>query len=123
MYKELTPKAKTAASLYQSTGFYRTTMNYFLTKCFHIPAQLQGIEEQLDIFFMHKWQGSHLKTQLANGTITRAGTTYLASFIKCTFLEATSAEQVLISFRAAKPEFNLPAYALIKIAKKEELKL
>lgn len=111
-----TAKAPSSISLYQRTGVLRSTMLFISSQSFFLPSFLEESKDELfKTFFLRKWSGAFLSSQLKQGTITKDNIKYHVSFYKCSFLDATQAKNVLISFRAPQEEWNLQAFALVKV--------
>ena len=72
---------------------YRSILSYY--KCLH-------------------WTPAYTLESMKNGTITRDGITFTVVFHGCTRYDITKAKEVLLSFRAVKPEYDLVPYVLVK---------
>ena len=55
----------------------------------------------LQEYFLLKWEGDYLRTQLKNGCIKRNNTNYLVVWHRCTPVQAFRSEWVLLSFRGS----------------------
>lgn len=76
-----------------------------------IPSHLK---ENLEYYAIQEWHGMHVQNKNNQGKINRDGVGYLVVFHKCTPHKVYNAEKVRLSFRAAKSEWNLPAYVLVQ---------
>ena len=96
-------------------GFNKYQLRYKMMNSFHIPdTYISGLAKYL----MVHMSGSEFKRRLFDGTI--AGTpdienTYAIIYHNCKPFEVKCAQEIRISYRRAKPEFELESYALVEI--------
>lgn len=83
----------------------------------HIPDEYL---EQLEVYKIKHWHVPLFKNMLVDGTITSfmySGVidTFNVIYYNTTPAAAKSAKEIRLSFRKAKPEFNIEPYVLVQI--------
>lgn len=83
----------------------------------HMPDDML---QHLDCYKMQHWFVPQFKTALQDGTIEYVAanleqTTYNVIYHQCTPAAAKSAKEIRLSFRKAKPEFDIEPYVLVQI--------
>ena len=70
-----------------------------------------------DIYYLLHWQSKYILERISNGALEIGNYSYVVVYHRTTRgrLLAAPEKQVAISFRAAKPEFGIPAYALVSL--------
>lgn len=107
-----TKEHRTVASHITKYGMTKSLLQHImLTK----PVISKNILHCLSSYHCIYWTGKYLSTHLVESKIRRLAdsTEYLVVYYNILPETAFAAAQVFISFRAAQPEFNLPAYAMI----------
>lgn len=74
--------------------------------------QLKSVDA-LDHYCLLYWNPEYFYTQMIDGVVIKNDIRYLVIYHKCTPTEVRKRNQIALSFRAAKAEFNLPAYVLV----------
>lgn len=106
--------------LVSSYGVSRNILNSILVNNFHIEDQYLPALEFYRVVHM---SGFKFKLFSNSGLITYTRTKdnpkpeCVIIYHNCLRLTAVNADEVRVSFRAAKPEYNLPAYALVEVVK------
>ena len=101
------PASITAYKLY---GFNRSNLAFIMQKHFRITPEFQDL---LNTYFLRVWDSDYALSLVEDGAIIYEGTKYFCIY-KRPITSLKAANKLILSFRAAKPEFNLPAYVLIK---------
>ncbi len=104
--------SKTLCSVdsFRKYGVKRSVVHHLLLNNFHYPIEFQDTLE--DYFILH-WTPSWVGNQLINGIIQAHEKEYIAVFHKLSARDLLHEKELRLSFRSAKPEYNLPAYVLI----------
>lgn len=110
---------------YKATGVSRSSLNEILVYRFAIPELLKDL---FPTYFLRYWSKKFFLAVTSQQSIRKDailvdGIFYLIQYHKCTrgdILRLQDSSQVCLSFRAAKPEFNLPAYVLVSISQKSQ---
>lgn len=76
------------------------------------PAYIDTLSE----YFSYNYPGNYLKDNLVDGTLSKKGYVFMVVYHKCTPCNAMRAANIQISFRVAKSEYGLCAYALVRIS-------
>lgn len=63
------------------------------------------------------WSGTHLATLLQDGCLYKDGRLYSVKYHNCTKAEATTSQQVALSFRVAHHKYNVNPIVLVSCAK------
>ena len=107
----IAPKSITVT---QKHGVPPSVLLSFLQTKFSIPLSHQHL---LRSYFIRYWSKEYLLSTLeaGKGTLTRENIQFIAIYRDCSRgkILSSSEDQVCLSFRAALPEYNLPAYVLI----------
>lgn len=93
----------------------RSILRRMLMEYFQFPSLFQDC---LSYYNLKYWSPDYFFSLLKSGQIFTAGFAFHVIYYKCTPAELRSCPQVILSFRAAQPEYNLPAYVLIGVPKK-----
>lgn len=108
-YKELTAKY----------DIPRNILNSEMITNFHLDDK---ILPALQHYRISHYQGDTFKRLSVAGIIKVKDredysviTEYIIIYHKCTRVQATTATEIRVSFREAKEEYNLPAYAMVQI--------
>lgn len=78
----------------------------------------QTDKDRLAQYYLLKWQGSHLASQLAltnSGNIIHNGVVFKIEYYQCGPVDACRAKAVMISFRQVRSEHYTCNYALVRI--------
>ena len=100
---------------YKTHGVPRSIIHHIACNNFVVYS------EYLDCFsayYLKYWNATYTLSQITEGTILDAGTEYLVLYGVGTSrgrLKASPESQVALSFRKPAPEFNLPAYVIVKL--------
>lgn len=69
-------------------------------------------------YYLLKWEGSHLASQLAltnSGNIIHNGVVYKIEYYQCGPVEACAAKAVMVSFRQVRSEHYTCNYAMVRV--------
>lgn len=102
-------KAGSAAAAFTKYGMYRSTLLHIMHTVPYIPAEYMHCLRSYKLLY---WQSDYLRSKLrAEGfRITRGGVQYNPVFASSL---PPGTYQVMLSFREAMPEFDIPAVVLI----------
>lgn len=106
-----------AISSYKQYGVTRTQVHSMLINLPHYPVIYK---DTLESYFGLVTTGKHIISNLSNGVVRSAGVAFLCVFHRCTAQEAKKAAHIHISYRIPKHEYELEAYAVIRILNGEE---
>lgn len=109
LFKE-TP-AYSVLQTYKRYGVTKRQVHSLLINLFHYPAEYR---DTLQDYFILCWTGEHLFDRLIDGTVSVGSTEYLIIYQNCNSYTSKRAKQVRLSFRKPMPEFNLPAYVIVR---------
>lgn len=98
--------------LIDSYGVSRNILNSVLANNFHIDDKYL---DALECYRVQHYTGSNLKFITNTGVMLYKDKECCLIYHNCTRAQAIAAKEIRISFRAAKEEYNLPAYALVQI--------
>lgn len=99
-------------------GVSRNILNSILVNNFHIEDQYLTA---LEFYRVTHMSGNMFRMASKEGTIkysrikTNLKPECVIIYTDCTRAKAITASEIRVSFRAAKEEYNLPAYALVQI--------
>lgn len=110
----LTTSLQNLSSIYTTAnyGVTKNQMRDHLMNSFNFTSFLP--RKLLATYFTRVWETSYFKTLAVQGTIDYEGTSYQIVYNNCTRFAVLNTKEVKLSFREAIPEFNLPAYVLVK---------
>ena len=103
------PKLAVGLQLY---GYSRNTVNHSLINDFHIDPAV--VNKSLTEYNLIHWSTNYFVSKSQFGVLYRGDKQYVVVYHKCTRYNVREATEVILSFREAKPEYNLPAYVLVK---------
>lgn len=117
MQKDPTVKLPLAVQAYLQYGIPKSVVAHAITKYFSISQDIQYT--CLDTYFTRVWTGQVFISKSQGGVIydTESDTAYhiiYANGIKRYDIECAPGRNLFLSFRAAKPLYNLPAYVIVK---------
>ncbi len=110
----LTTSLQNLSSIYTTAnyGVTKNQMRDHLMNSFNFTSHLP--RKLLATYFTRVWEVSYFKTLAIQGVINHEGNDYQIVYNNCTRFAVLNAVEVKLSFREAIPEFNLPAYVLVK---------
>ena len=88
----------------------RNEMRELLTSSFHISLEYQHALSHYQLLY---WSPEYLQEQIQEGTLSHLGTTYIVIWDDSRF-SCLGGTQCKLSFRQAQPEYELPAYVLVR---------
>ena len=111
--KGATPSVPSSILALEKYSISTSHMRFSLQNTPNIPAKMH---HALAYYKILHWDSQYMKLAVHNGVILREGIRFNVIFSGCTRADCITSRsgQVLLSFRQAKPEYNLPAYVLIK---------
>ena len=76
-----------------------------------------NIQDCFDVYFLSRINAGKLLAMVFEGQLVRGEDKYVVLYHRCTRgqLLANKSIEVVVSFRQAKPEYGIPAYALVSI--------
>ena len=76
-----------------------------------------NVQPCFSVYFLSRINAGKLLAMVFEGQITRGDDHYVVLYHRCTRgqLLADKSIEVVVSFRQAKPEYGIPAYALVSI--------
>ena len=115
---KMTLSTFSAISTFKKHGICRSELSFQLTSKFSISPIFSPV---LSKYFIRYWSKDYFLrisslVSLYTGTIPIEGKEYVVIYHRCTrgeILQMQDSEQLVLSFRAALPEYNLPAYVLV----------
>ena len=106
------PSAPASIVAYKLYGVHRSVVLHILQHVWNPTAHIDLLSECK----MNVMSVSHFATHSHEGMLHREAKSYQIVYHRCNRWEALHSDsQLLISYREAKPEYNLPAYALVTI--------
>lgn len=100
-------------SSYRSYGVRKSSLHSACINQFSINTSLQDCFEA---YYLKYWRGEYLLDQIEDGAMVDSGRTYLVIYQNCTPFQVRKCAQVRLSFRSALPEYEIPAYVIVKLA-------
>lgn len=100
----------------------KSEMHSLLINAFHIPVDIAAVACRQ--YFTRKWLRLGTSVSFSGviheGLINHNGLDYLVVYYQCTPYQVRKANALMLSYRQPQPEFNLPAYVLIKLLNEGE---
>lgn len=75
--------------------------------------------QHLDIYYLKHLHVPEFKNRLVDGQIDMYGYKFNTIYHQCTPAAAKAAKEIRLSFRKAKPEFNIEPYVLVQIVSQD----
>jgi hypothetical protein len=72
------------------------------------------VRDQLERYYLLYWTPDHFFDQMNNGIIAHQGIEYLVIYKNCNPISLRRCEQISLSFRKAKSEYELCAYVIVQ---------
>lgn len=110
---DLTPHVPPSISSLRTYGVSKSLLHSISINLFTLPPE---IRDCFCAYYLKYWQGEYFCDQVEDGAITDCSRNYLVIYQHCTPFQVRRAKQVKLSFRAAMPEFDIPAYVIVKLA-------
>jgi hypothetical protein len=82
----------------------------------HMPNDML---EHLDCYYLKHLHVPEFKNALVDGQVFMYGHNFNVIYHQCTPAAAKAAKEIRLSFRKAKPEFNIEPYVLVQIVSME----
>jgi hypothetical protein len=101
----------TSIESYRKYGVSRNLIRYNSLNEFHIEPNILAC---FTTYHILHWRAEYTIEQIKEGVITREGKSYIVVFNACTRFKIKQSSDAVLSFREAQPEYDLPAYVLIK---------
>jgi hypothetical protein len=97
-----------------TTTLTRSTIHSECINNFYIQTRLPA--NILESAYLLYWEPSYFFSQLHDGTLYRTSEQrkYLVVYHKCTPAQLRNQSQLVLSFRACKSLYDIPAYVLVK---------
>lgn len=96
---------------YATYGIHRSEVLSVLQRILHIPASHQHTLQEYKLLYTSP---NYLFSQVSGGVLTRHDKPYIVIYHQCTRYECMYySGQLMLSYREAQPEYNLPAYVLV----------
>lgn len=97
---------------YKQHGVTRNQLASLCINTFNFPEQYQDL---LSKYRLIQWSGRMFADHLKSGVITFLGDEYLVVYKDCTPSKVMKADQIRLSFRKPKDEFEVRGYVIVKI--------
>lgn len=96
---------------YTKYGIPRSEVLSTLQRILHIPASHQHTLQEYKLLYTSP---DHFFSQVSGGMLTRHDKPYIVIYHQCNRYECIyHSGQLMLSYREAQPEYNLPAYVLV----------
>lgn len=105
-------KFMTQPQLVEVYGINKYQLADQMRNSMHIPNEYL---DALGTYHMVHWRGFNLAHLLIDGTITNKNIKYAVIYHGCLPVAAKKAQEIRLSFRAAKPEFGIEPIVLVQI--------
>lgn len=103
-----------AISSYKRIGVTKSLVHHLAINYFHYPAEYL---DTLEHYYIHHWNPQYVAEIIENGTIVHNDISYLVVYQNCTpFTVFRSKQDIRLSFRVVIPDFNIPAYVIVRLA-------
>lgn len=99
-------------TFYRTHAVHKSFLRYHLQNSFVMPPTITT--KYLSQYHLLYWNPVHLLLNMKDGTITKDGRVYQVIFQDCNPFTIKRCNQVVLSFRAAKVEFDLEPYVIVK---------
>lgn len=102
-----------AIQSYLQFGVSKHQVHSMMLNLFNYPPEYL---DTLSEYFAYHYNGSYLKENLIDGTLSKKGYVFMVVYHKCTPYTAMRAGTIKISFRVARNEYGLlHSYALVRV--------
>lgn len=105
-----TQTAPASITSYNKYGLPKSYVALLLLHFHEIPLAQQDVLEHYQLYY---WNSAYFDERIVNGTIVKSGIPYLIQYHHCSPASLRHCNQVALSFRAAKPEYQLPPIVLV----------
>lgn len=100
--------------IFQSIYKLKYRLADFMRNNMHMPDDLL---QHLDIYYLKHMHIPEFKNALIDGQVSMYGYNFNVIYYLCTPAKAKAAQEIRLSFRKAKPEFNIEPYVLVQIVR------
>jgi len=114
-------RCKIPASI-ESYKLYGIPKSMLLHLLKEFPAFPPNFQDTLESYYLLYWEPHYFLSQIKEGTLTHNGKVFQVIYKRgASPATIKSKEQIKLSFRAPKAEFDLPSYVLVTLSNQKDL--